>query len=139
MRRWRVYLLHVELALGGAAHYVGIAKRERLLRRMREHVNGYGTRRTARYVAHGSRLRLARTWSTDQRELEREIEKADPKARLCPICLGRPRLSGYPINRGQAVKLLDTISEANQLLAFPNDRSEPQERLRKGPVLRGSP
>ena len=138
MRPWRVYLLHAELPLVGAAHYVGIAKRERLLRRMREHVNGYGTKRTAQLVSSGAVLQLARTWSTDRREREAEIEKADPKARLCPICLGRPRLRGYPINRRQADKMLVLDSEAVHFLSFPNDESEPPKQLRSRPCFRGA-
>lgn len=138
MRRWRVYLLHAELPLGGVTHYVGITLRGRLLRRLREHINGYGTRRTAELIAYGAQLDLARTWSTDDQNLEHEKAKADPKAGLCPICRGRPRLRGYTTNRSSATQLSRLSSGALQFLAFPHDRSEPQKQQRKGQVSRGS-
>jgi predicted GIY-YIG superfamily endonuclease len=138
MRRWRVYLLHAELPLGGAAHYVGITLRGRLLRRLREHVNGYGTTRTRLLVEHGARLQLARTWATDDKTLETEKTKADQKAGLCPICRGRPRLRSHAINRASGRRCLGGAERTLQFVAFPHDRSEPQKQLRKGQVSSGS-
>lgn len=78
-----VYLLHFDEPYKHAGHYIGLS--DNVLRRKREHDNGYGAALTKAAVASGIPLKLARVW-TGNKYLENLLQSWHGGAQLCPIC-----------------------------------------------------
>lgn len=91
----RVYLLHFVVdderarPLGKARHYVGFARRGRLLTRLDEHRRGRGARLTKLLMSVGGDFVLAMSWDGGL-ALERKMKRLGPKS-LCPICAKEER------------------------------------------------
>lgn len=84
-----IYLLHFSVPVGGAQHYLGIARVDQLPRRLHAHAAGYGAYLTRRAIDAGARLALVRTWQGATFALERSMKRRSHLPRLCPICSGR--------------------------------------------------
>ena len=88
-----VYLLHFDRPLGHAKHYTGSTTRS-VEERVAEHVAGRGANLTAKAIAAGITLTLARTWPGG-RETEARMKYRNTVARTgvkrgmsryCPTC-----------------------------------------------------
>jgi predicted GIY-YIG superfamily endonuclease len=93
-----VYLLHLDIPIAHAKHYLGSA--EDLDARLARHRSGNGARLLE--VAHerGIGFSLVRTWEGG-RELERRLKRRKNAPRLCPICAGEAawRRAADPLGR----------------------------------------
>jgi len=92
------YLLHLAEPIGAgrprvaqAQHYLGWAKRGRLLTRVRDDLAGHGCRLMAAAVELNIGAELVRIWKAD-RNRERQL-KQRAAARYCPLCHPGPRLT----------------------------------------------
>jgi len=78
-----VYLLHFDVAIHHARHYLGTAVD--VTARLAEHRAGTGARLTAVLRERGGGFVLARTWEGG-RDVERRLKRRKESPRLCPIC-----------------------------------------------------
>lgn len=81
-----VYLLHFDVNLAHARHYIGWAKD--LDARLRHHGTSNGSRLMAAVSGAGIGFRVVRTWPGD-RHLERKLKQRKDAASLCPQCRAR--------------------------------------------------
>jgi hypothetical protein len=81
-----VYLIHFDVPIARARHYVGICRSERLALRLREHAHRRGASLTAALARRNTCLHLARLWPALSPELERTIKARGRYEHHCPIC-----------------------------------------------------
>lgn len=85
-KSWTVYLLHIDPPVHGKRHYIGIARRDNLERRLSQHAHGSGSHLTRAAVLHRSTLTLVRLWHDVTHDFERRLKVRGHAATLCTIC-----------------------------------------------------
>ena len=86
-----VYLLHFEpgLPITGtrvARHYLGWTEGT-VDDRVQQHLTGRGSPLVRAAVAAGSKVTVARTWTSVDRHFERELKRRHEAPRMCPRCV----------------------------------------------------
>lgn len=89
-----VYLLHFDTPFGHARHYTGWATN--LTARLTHHASGTGARLTQVAAAAGIGWSLARTWTSVDRNFERQRKNRGGAARQCPVCQGKATPAQLP-------------------------------------------
>jgi predicted GIY-YIG superfamily endonuclease len=110
-----VYLLHFDEPASGISHYLGITRRDRLAKRMREHARGGGGATTRRLGRHNSQFHLVAVWPVLQRHDERKHKARGHYKTKCPIC--SPVLTA-PVISTHTIELFDPIAEERLLGGF---------------------
>lgn len=85
MKTTIVYLLHFSKAYKRVRHYIGSTTN--LEERVREHMNGQGSKLMKAVSKAGIKVTIARTWSGD-RNFERFLKNQKNSKRFCPLCGG---------------------------------------------------
>lgn len=98
------YLLHFAAPIGIARHYLGIARADRLARRLHDHATGNGARLTRVAGERGIPIALVRLWRDSSYNIERKLKARGSLARLCPICTDPER----PGDFGRAAVVLES-------------------------------
>ena len=83
---WTTYLLHFDQPVQGKRHYLGIAQRQNLERRLLQHAFGSGARLTQAAVQHRSTLSVVRLWHRTNHSFERRLKANGHMRKLCPMC-----------------------------------------------------
>lgn len=85
-----VYILHADAQPSEEDqtphHYIGSVRVDQFARRMRAHINGHGSKPTARLWARGYCWSLVKLWPTKTRAFEYALQKTIPARALCPVC-----------------------------------------------------
>jgi len=81
-----IYLLHFDVPLSHAKHYLGWTAAIDFEARIRRHRQGTGARILAVLKQRGIGFQVARTWEDKDRHQERRW-KARGKSWLCPLCI----------------------------------------------------
>jgi hypothetical protein len=86
MTEYYVYLIHFDRPVGRFQHYTGLARYDRLLRRMQQHGHGSGASLTRRAVAAGVGMTLVRTTVVQDPKQEQAIKRRGHAKARCPLC-----------------------------------------------------
>jgi hypothetical protein len=78
----------IYLLCAGPYHYIGMAGECTVEERVRDHQLGNGAAFTAWLVAHGYKLKLARTWPNRDKSVEFRLKAWAGARPFCPICSG---------------------------------------------------
>lgn len=81
-----LYLLHFDKPVSGKRHYLGATTEDRFKERLREHAGGHGSKLTARAVAQGARIYVARLFPQLSFRQEQQVKAASHFRNLCPLC-----------------------------------------------------
>ncbi len=79
-----VYLIHLEIKIAHAQHYIGWAKW--FSTRIRHHRNGTGAKFLAEAVRREINFDVVRTWENTDGNFERKLKNRKKARTLCPIC-----------------------------------------------------
>jgi len=80
-----VYLIHFEVKLQHAQHYLGFTQ-ENLEQRIKQHQNGTGAKILKACNERGIKWSVVRTWPDGDRNFERQLKNRKKTRCLCPQC-----------------------------------------------------
>ena len=84
MMKGTSYLIHLEIKIAHAQHYIGWAKW--FSTRIRHHQNGTGAKFLAEAVRRGISFEVVQTWKNTDGNFERKLKNRKKARTLCPIC-----------------------------------------------------
>jgi predicted GIY-YIG superfamily endonuclease len=80
-----IYLIHFDLKLHHAQHYLGYTDSETIGSRIERHRSGNGSKLMRAVTLAGIPWNVVRTWSGD-RNMERRLKNWKKSSQLCPVC-----------------------------------------------------
>lgn len=83
-----VYLLHFDVPVHHARHYLGWTGQVTVEDRVQRHLDGRGSPLVAAADRLGD-VRIARVWYQVDRNFERRLKKGKETPALCPVCSGK--------------------------------------------------
>ena len=84
-----VYLVHMQLPLRHAQHYIGYA--DDIARRIQDHLDQIGTPILKAASRAGIVWEVARIWPHQDRAFERSLKQAKQTRQFCPVCIEERR------------------------------------------------
>ena len=83
-----VYLIHFQIKLHHAQHYLGFVERN-LKQRIKKHKSGSGAKLLAALNRAGIAWDVVRVWQDGDRHFERKLKNRKKARCLCPVCGAR--------------------------------------------------
>lgn len=80
-----VYLIHFEIKLCHAQHYIGFVEKN-LKQRIQRHRDGQGARILRAANAAGINWEVVRVWEDADKTFERKLKNKKNASKLCPLC-----------------------------------------------------
>lgn len=93
-----IYLIHFSPTVSNKSHYLGACGEDRLQQRLRQHALGNGARLTARAVAQGATMYLARVFPNMSFEDEKVLKRRSHFKHYCPLCCPLLARGNYQCN-----------------------------------------